>query len=522
MEQNNNSNENQNKNENLNMNANSNSGTNSNQNSSQNFNVNSNQNSSQNHFNNYTGNSQNVNNSANNYNINRQQNFNSGFNNQQYNNFNSSNNNNNNNFKSNSNFNNTGFNSNNNFKNANQNNSSTYQSVKQPKQKNKNGTGFGKTVLVPFVSGVLGTVIVIGACVGIPGIRNGISKQILGTSSSSSNTSTNTPILNTQQISLENYSDTAVAAANKVLPSIVGIKIEFAVNSIFNHGTNVASAEGSGIIISEDGYILTNNHVVNSSSNSSFYEVEEASKVTVKLYNDDTEYEAKIIGTDEQTDLAVIKIDKTGLTAAELGDSDGVQVGEFAMAIGNPLGLSSSVTSGIISAVNREVTDEDGNTYVAIQTDASINAGNSGGALVNSQGQVIGVNTLKLSGTGVEGVGFAIPINSTKDITDQLIKYNKVKRPYMGIGGIDLDEQTARANDLVVGVYVKQLEDFSAAEKGGVKVGDVITEVDGQKITTMDEINAIKNKKNIGDTMTLKVYRNGKYVNLTITLQEQP
>lgn len=521
MEQNN-TNENQNKTENLNTNSNTNENKNLLNNNS---NVNPNSNSSQNQFGNSTTNSQNVNYQSN-YNIGRVQNSNNGnyHNNfQNYNNFNSANNNVN---SANTNYNNTNNNfnnANNNFKNGNFNSNSTYQSIKQPKVKNKNGSGFGKTVLVPFVSGLLGAVIVVGTCVGVPAIRNGIAKQIIGSSSSSSsNSSSSTPILNTQQISLEAYSDTAIAAANKVLPSIVGIKIEFAVNSIFNRGTSVSSAEGSGIIISEDGYILTNNHVVNSSSSSSFYEVEEASKVTVKLYNDDTEYEAKIIGTDEQTDLAVIKIDKTGLTAAELGDSDGVQVGEFAMAIGNPLGLSSSVTSGIISAVNREVTDEDGNTYVAIQTDASINAGNSGGALVNSQGQVIGVNTLKLSGTGVEGVGFAIPINSTKDITDQLIKYNKVKRPYIGIGGIELDEETARVNNLVVGIYVKQLEDFSAAEKGGVKVGDVITEVDGQKVTTMDEVNEIKNKKEIGDELKLKVYRNGKYIDLTITLQEQP
>lgn len=479
---------------NNNTNGNQNFGENHNPNSTPNFNVNSSQNAT----------------SKANLNFNQKSNQNS---NQNFNN----------NFGTN-NFNNSTTNSQNvnNWAKYNQSNTSTYQSIKQPKV--KNSIAFGKSILLPFVSGVLGTVIVIGACVGIPGIRDGISKQILGnsTTNTNSNTSTSTPVLNTQQISLENYSDTAVAAANKVLPSIVGIKIEFAINSVFNRGTSVASAEGSGIIISEDGYILTNNHVVNSSSNSSFYAVEEASKVTVKLYNDDTEYEAKIIGTDEQTDLAVIKIDKTGLAAAELGDSDGVQVGEFAMAIGNPLGLSSTVTSGIISAVNREVTDEDGNTYVAIQTDASINSGNSGGALVNSQGQVIGVNTLKLSGTGVEGVGFAIPINSTKDITDQLIKYNKVKRPYIGIGGIELDEQTAKANNLVVGIYVKQLEDFSAAEKGGIKVGDVITEVDGQKVTTMDEVNDIKNSKEIGDTITLKVYRNGKYIDLTITLQEQP
>ncbi len=406
----------------------------------------------------------------------------------------------------------------NNFKANNTKNSTTYQTSKKP----KSSFSFTKSILVPFVSGVLGTVIVVGACVGIPGIRNAISDKIVGSNSSSSSSKTVT--LNTQQISLENYSDTAIAAANKVLPSIVGIRIEFSVNSIFNRTSGTASASGSGIIISEDGYILTNNHVVDatSSSTSYFYEVEEASKVIVTLYNDDTEYEAEIIGTDSQTDLAVIKIDKTGLTAAELGDSDGVQVGEFVMAVGNPLGLSSSVTSGIVSAVNREVTDSDGNTYNTIQTDASINAGNSGGALVNSQGQVIGVNTLKLSGSDVEGVGFAIPINSTKDISDQLIKYSKVKRPYMGIGGIDLDEETADANNLVVGVYVKQIEDFSAAEKAGIRVGDVIIEVDGQEITTMDEINEIKNSKNIGDTMTIKIYRNGETRDLTLTLQEQP
>lgn len=132
------------------------------------------------------------------------------------------------------------------------------------------------------------------------------------------------------------------------------------------------------------------------------------------------------------------------------------------------------------------------------------------------------MNTLKLSGTGVEGVGFAIPINSTKSIYEQLIQYSKVKRPYIGIGGIDLDENTAKANNLVVGVYIKTIEDFSAGEKAGLKVGDVIIEADGTKITTMDELNDIKNKKQIGDTITLKIYRDGKEKSVTITLQERP
>lgn len=215
------------------------------------------------------------------------------------------------------------------------------------------------------------------------------------------------------------------------------------------------------------------------------------------MYNDDKEYEGKIVGTDSQTDLAVIKIDKDGLTAAELGDSDSVQVGEFAMTVGSPLGLDNSVTAGIISAVNRDVTDSDRNKYTAIQTDAAINSGNSGGALVNSKGQVIGVNTLKLSGTGVEGVGFAIPINSTKSIYEQLIQYSKVKRPYIGVGGINLDEKTAKANNLVAGVYIKTVEDFSAGEKAGLRIGDVIIEADGTKVATMDELNEIKNKNKL-------------------------
>ena len=414
---------------------------------------------------------------------------------------------------------------NNQFKNATTTDNTTYKSFNFNKKEKTNPSSFGKTVLLPFACGILGAGIVIGSCVGIPGIRNQVLQQLVGTTTVTTEEGSNAS-LNTQFVSLAGYSDTATAVANKVQPSIVGITVEYSVNSIFYRSSmaqgSTATAEGSGVIISEDGYILTNNHIVNSSSTNSTYEIGKANKVTVKLYNDETEYEAKIVGTDEQTDLAVIKIEKTGLTAAELGDSDSVQVGEFCMAIGNPLGLESTVTAGIVSAVNREVTDSDNNTYVAIQTDAAINSGNSGGALVNSKGQVIGINTLKISGTGVEGVGFAIPINSTKDIYQQLIQYNKVKRPYIGIAGIDLDKETAEANNLVVGIYVKEVETFSAAEKAGIKAGDVITAADGTTIKTMDELNEIKNKKSVGDTIKLTVSRDGKTKNFTVKLQEQP
>ena len=283
-------------------------------------------------------------------------------------------------------------------------------------KKEKNKSGFGKSVLIPFVSGVVGCSVVIGTCFGVPSIKTkllGHSTSNISTSSSNS-TSSNGYV---DQISLNNFSDTAVYAANKILPSIVGIKIEYSVNttSIFGRSnTSTATASGSGIIISEDGYILTNNHVVSSSSSesNSYYQISEATKVSVTLFNDETEYEAKIVGQDEQTDLAVIKIEKTGLTKAEFADSDSVKVGEFAMAVGNPVNMTSTVTTGIVSAVNRKITDSDGKEFTLIQTDAAINAGNSGGALVNSQGQVIGINTLKLQGTGIEGMGFAIPINS--------------------------------------------------------------------------------------------------------------
>ena len=209
------------------------------------------------------------------------------------------------------------------------------------------------------------------------------------------------------------------------------------------------------------------------------------------------------------------------MTAAELGDSDSVEVGEFAMAVGNPLGMQSSITAGVISAVNRDVTDSDGKTYTLIQTDAAINSGNSGGALVNSKGQVIGINTLKVSATGVEGMGFAIPINSAKPIYEDLIQYNKVRRPYIGITGRDLDQATAERNNLDVGVYVVSVDEFSAAEKAGMKPGDVIIKADGKDIKTMDELNEIKNSHSIGDQITIVVKRNGEEKELTLTLQEQ-
>ena len=389
----------------------------------------------------------------------------------------------------------------------------------------KKSGNFKSSIFVPFISGLLGASVVMGFCFGIPNVKEKLvayaPKEISDSKNSTNSETSNSGVVD--YVSLNNYSDTAVFAASKVLPSIVGIKVDYTITSNFMQGMSQNSqAEGSGIIISEDGYILTNNHIINSADSSIYYEVSEATKVTVYLYNDETAYDAKIIGTDEQTDLAIIKIEKDNLTAAELGDSDSVKIGEFAMAIGNPLGMESSVTSGIISAVNRSVTSEDGTTYNLIQTDAAINSGNSGGALVNAEGKVIGINTLKLSGSGIEGMGFAIPINETIEIYKDLIEHGKVLRPYIGIGGIDLDEASAEYYNLPTGIYVKEIYSNSPAALADLKQGDVITAIDGTKVNSMAELNDIKNKKNIGDEITLDVYRGGETKQIKVKLAEMP
>jgi len=400
---------------------------------------------------------------------------------------------------------------------------------KQFEHKSRSAVRFGKSVLIPFVCGILGAVLVLGISFGVPDIRNKLigqnneagSELTLPASSSSSG--------NLQQVSLTNYSDTAEYAANKVLPSIVGITVEYNVTTRSPFGLGAQSgteeAKGSGIIMSSDGYILTNNHVVNDSStdsSNSSYTISGAASITVSLYNDSNSYPATVVGLDPTTDLAVIKIDKTGLTAADIGDSSSVKIGEFVLAIGNPLGLDSTVTSGIVSAVNRSVPMDDGTNYNLIQTDAAINAGNSGGALINSEGKVIGINTLKMSGTGIEGMGFSIPINDTIDIYNQLKQNGKVSRPYVGISGVSVTADLAKQYNLPVGIYVQSVDTGSGAADAKIQVGDVITTVDGTSVQSINDLNNIKNNKKIGDTIKITLTRDGKSMDVTVTLKEQP
>lgn len=388
-----------------------------------------------------------------------------------------------------------------------------YNAFKEPKV--KKGPGFGKTVLVPFISGVLGAATVLGAVCYVPGLKENF---ISGTQSTTPvfSTSTNS---GTNLVDISNYSETSVAVANKVLPSIVGITVTYQISSFW--GSSEAEAEGSGIIISNDGYILTNNHVISSSQSSSYYQITEASKLEVYLYNDPTPYEATVIGSDEFTDLAVIKIDKTDLTPATIGNSDDVLVGEFVMAVGNPLGMQSSVTCGVVSATNRNVDSDDGSSFTTIQTDAAINSGNSGGALVNSNGEVVGINTLKLSGTGIEGMGFAIPINSTINIVNQLIEFQTVKRGYIGITGTDVDAITSRRYNLPQGVFVSSVEKDSPAEKAGLEPGDVIIKVNDKTITSISELTKIKYEYAIGETITITFKRDNEEKTCELTLEEE-
>ena len=376
-------------------------------------------------------------------------------------------------------------------------------------------SGFGKSVFVPFLSGIIGATLVVGTCFGVPSIKQKLLNQadfktVINTSSNG----------DSKVVSLSNYSDTSISVAEKVLPSVVGITVTYQISSIFG-GSSQAEATGSGIIISEDGYILTNNHVISSESSYSYYAIQEATGLKVNLYGDTESYDATVVGTDSYTDLAVIKIDKTGLTPATLGNSENIKVGEFVMAIGNPLGMDYSVTCGVVSAVNREV-ESDGVTYTAIQTDAAINSGNSGGALVNANGEVIGINTLKLAGTGIEGVGFAIPISSTTSIVNQLIENKTVKRPYIGISGSALDSATAKRYNLPEGVYVESVEKDSPADKAGIKQTDIITKIEGNEVKSVNELNKIKYTYNIGDTVTLTIMRNNEEIEVKVTLTEMP
>ncbi|MCF0115321.1 MAG: trypsin-like peptidase domain-containing protein, partial [Erysipelotrichaceae bacterium] len=309
------------------------------------------------------------------------------------------------------------------------------------------------------------------------------------------------------QVIYQGFSVKDIAA--KVTPSVVEIKTETIATSFFFQ-EYVAEGAGSGVIISEDGYIVTNNHVV-----------ENSKSVSVTL-NDGTSYEAKVIGTDSKTDIAILKIEAEGLTAAEIGDSSELVVGDNVIAVGNPLGsLGGTVTDGIVSALERELTIEN-ETFNLLQTNAAINPGNSGGGLFNDKGELIGIvnakEMLTANGYSVEGLGFAIPINDVKVIMDDIMQNGYVvNRPTIGVY---LTEIAQDQGEYKAGVYITQIIEGSGAEAAGLEAYDRIIAVDDKEVTSYSELSKLLKNYKVGDTIKITVVRDGTQVTADVTLTQ--
>ena len=394
-----------------------------------------------------------------------------------------------------------------------------HQPQKQPKPK-KHGSKFGLKLLAVVLCCAITSAASLGVFVAM--IQNGVINV------QSSEASSNAAFTISRVVNGDTSSDTSASSdgtvsamsdqdiAAKLTPSVVCIQnyqvtqnYGFMQTDTSDSSVSPAS-EGSGIIMSEDGYIITNAHVV-----------EGATSLKVMTSDGET-YEAQLVGSDTVTDLAVVKIDATGLTAAEFGSSEDLRVADKVMAIGNPGGheLRSSVTIGYVSALNRAIANNTtGYTMEYIQTDAAINPGNSGGALINEYGQVVGINSAKISATGYEGLGFAIPIDTAQPIISDLIQYGYVKdRAVLGISGQFIDSMTGRFYGLPQGEYVAQLNS-SEAQASGLQVGDVITAIDGQQLDSESTLRSAILSKKPGDTVTLQVYRSSTQQSATVELR---
>lgn len=324
----------------------------------------------------------------------------------------------------------------------------------------------------------------------------------------------------------DSYNSAVEAIAVKDLPSVVGIVLTAKSSGFYsnkNSSNESSVSEGSGVVYKENGYIITNYHVISNALNSS--------GVTINVYfnSQDSEnseskgYPATVVGYDATADLAVLKIDAKGLSPIEIGNSDQLKVGQAAVAIGNPGGMSfmGSVSSGIVSGLNRTLTLENGVEMSLIQTDAAINPGNSGGALVNGSGQLIGICSAKLASTSFEGMGFAIPVNNVVSICDNLIANEGKKSPYLGVM---LDTRYTAENlqqmGYPAGAVVQSVTENSPAAAAGLKAGDIITKINGTSITNYEILKSELNKYNVGDTVTVEVYRLSSTTTFKVTLGE--
>lgn len=398
------------------------------------------------------------------------------------------------------------------------------------KKSRKNSHIFMKAIIAGLCFGIVAGSVMVG--------MNYAGSKLLNDGNSSSSSSVekknNNTSLKTSEGGVINTTYDVASVANNVMPSMVSINmkatrtVENPYSQFFNFGYGYGNdykqevqGSGSGIIISESGselMIVTNNHVV-----------EEADEINVVFF-DESSYSATVKGTDADHDLAVVAVKLSDLTeetkkaisVATLGDSDSLQLGQPAIAIGNALGYGQSVTVGYISALDREVQTTD-NTMNLIQTDAAINPGNSGGALLDISGNVIGINSAKYADTDVEGMGYAIPISVAKPIIEDLMNGRQVsdsESPYLGIAGKGVDESYSNAFDLPSGVYVSQVNNGSPAEKAGIRAGDIIAEFDGKEITTMNGLQSQIKSHKIGDKVEIVVQRqqqNGGYKKQTVT-----
>lgn len=392
-----------------------------------------------------------------------------------------------------------------------------YQPTAAAKTKKKGGSG--KVVAMALCFSLL------GGALGTGGTYAGMRYLNENTSSAAAaddedTKSDNDTVLLTSNRKASGITETAVSTGSLMtasevykanVNSTVGINTSITTN-YFGYETT-AAASGSGFIISADGYIVTNHHVI-----------EDANKITVTLYNGKS-YEAKFIGSDESNDIAVLKIDADGLTPVVLGSSSDLSVGDDVAAIGNPLGeLTFSLTAGVVSALDRTVTTEN-NTMQLIQTDTAINSGNSGGALFNMYGEVVGITNAKYSSSGsstqasIDNIGFAIPIDNVKSLIESIIKNGYVVKSYIGVSVSEISSEV-KEYGVPEGVAIKKVNDDSPAEKAGLKVNDIITEINGKEIKSSSELISLVKASSKGDELVCKVYRNGAYTEISVIVDE--
>ena len=382
--------------------------------------------------------------------------------------------------------------------------------VYTPPKKGKTGPSGKRVVALALVCGLLGGALGAGGVLWADNFRNGSGNEYGDNTVNLLESNREQAVVDISKIDTSKLMTPAeVYAAN--VNSTVGITTSITTNFWGYQTTSAAS--GSGFIFSSDGYILTNFHVV-----------EDSSAITVSMYDGKT-YDAKLIGYDEGNDVAVLKIEAEGLVPVILGNSDQINVGDSVVAIGNPLGeLTFSLTSGAISAKDREITMSTGATMRLMQTDCAINSGNSGGALFNLYGEVIGITNAKYSssssGASIDNIGFAIPINKARTIAESIIEKGYVSKPYVGISVATVSEET-QSYGLPQGAAVKEVTKDSPAAEAGLKVNDIITHVGGEAITGSSQLVGIIGEAAPGDVLKLTVYRQGATIEISLTVGEQ-